>query len=69
MFIGNAEHKIKLRRLLSKLGVQAAKVDYLEEAMINMANNFGKPDQLVMDPHSFELMKKFSEVVKGKKNK
>lgn len=69
MFLDNAEPKIKLRRLLSKLGVQTAKVDYFEEAMINMANNFGKPDQLVMDPHSFELMKKFSEVVKGKKNK
>lgn len=64
MVIDGARYKIDLKKLLAKLGIKSAQVDPFEEMLLNVASNYGTPNQLLMDPTSY---KKFVEAFGVKK--
>lgn len=54
----------KLRKTLSKLNIKSAQIErysieyMMGEIVFNTLENFGKPDQLLMNPRDFEILKK-----------
>lgn len=53
---------IQLRKLLHKLGIKSAEVTHIEEMILKIAAEYGKPDQLIMSPSALD---KFMETMYG----
>jgi len=59
--VTKSEAHMKLRDLLFKLGIKSAEVDFIERASLNMVNNYGRPDMLIMPGAVLESFLKMME--------
>lgn len=58
MVTSNTQASFALRELLSKLGIKSARFGILESMLWVAQNDFGRPDELIMDSKSLEAYKK-----------
>lgn len=57
--------KLKLRSLLGQLGIKSAQISALEDALLrgmeSIASDFGRANQLFVNPHDYQQIQKLTK--------